>query len=166
MKTEAQRLVAARASKKWRANHLEQHRAYARAYRDSIRTPCQVCGALKKPTAKVCRSCMRGANAGNWKGGVHRNPDGYRLIMTPENSFSSHLNGYLLEHRYVMEQHLGRALFPDETVHHRNGVRDDNRLENLELWSSRHPKGQKVEDLVAWAHEVLSRYGGKKSALR
>lgn len=65
----------------------------------------------------------------------------------------------VLEHRYVMEQALGRRLTPDESVHHINGVRDDNRLENLELWSSTHPPGQRVEDLVAWAHEIIARYG-------
>lgn len=54
------------------------------------------------------------------------------------------------EHRYVMEQHLGRKLEPGENVHHINGVRDDNRLENLELWLSPQPYGQRVEDLVSY----------------
>lgn len=61
--------------------------------------------------------------------------------------------------RLVMEEMLGRKLLPNETVHHRNGDKLDDRPENLELWASRHPKGQRVSDLVAFAEEILELYG-------
>lgn len=67
-------------------------------------------------------------------------------------------DGWMLQHRVVMEQHLGRPLWADENVHHRNGLRADNRISNLELWSKSQPSGQRVEDKVAWAIEMIERY--------
>lgn len=64
----------------------------------------------------------------------------------------------IYEHRHIMEQHLGRKLTAEESVHHKNGVRDDNRLENLELWTKSHPYGQRVTDKVSWAKEILAQY--------
>ena len=62
-------------------------------------------------------------------------------------------------HRVIMEKHLGRPLLDHENVHHKNGVRDDNRIENLELWTTSQPYGQRVEDKIAWALELLADYG-------
>ncbi|WP_404433291.1 HNH endonuclease [Microbacterium lacus] len=58
----------------------------------------------------------------------------------------------------VIAEQLGRPLLPSENVHHRNGDRADNRLENLELWSTTQPSGQRVEDKVEWAVELLRLY--------
>lgn len=77
----------------------------------------------------------RGEQSPSWKGGRRLTKDGYVLVYEP-----SHPGAYILEHRLVMEKKLGRALLSNEIVHHINGVRDDNRRENLVVLSSNnHP---------------------------
>lgn len=83
--------------------------------------------------------------------------NGYRQVSFPEHP-NADKSGCVFQHVVVMSEFLGRPLFPDEEVHHINGVRDDNSIVNLELWSTSHPKGQRIKDKVAWAHEILERY--------
>ena len=64
----------------------------------------------------------------------------------------------ILEHRWVMEQALGRKLLPTETIHHMNGRKTDNRLENLSLRSGNHGPGGDVSAIVKWAHEIIALY--------
>lgn len=82
---------------------------------------------------------------------------GYVLIKVPNHSAANKV-GWALEHRVLMSNHLGRPLEQHEYVHHINGVKDDNRLVNLELWSSWQPPGQRVADKVEWAKAILALY--------
>jgi hypothetical protein len=92
-------------------------------------------------------------------GGRTRHKAGYVMIWSPGHP-RARTGQYVFEHILIMEQILGRHLLPEESVHHRNGVRDDNRPENLELWTRPQPAGIRVSDAIAWARQILARYEG------
>jgi hypothetical protein len=93
-------------------------------------------------------------------GSGHVNKWGYRLVYRPDSPMANKKSGTVLEHRLVMAEMIGRPLEKNENVHHKNGNRLDNSPENLELWVRGQPCGQRVEDLLAWAHQLIERYGG------
>jgi hypothetical protein len=86
-------------------------------------------------------------------------PNGYVMIRRPDHP-NAGANGMIFEHRFVMSEMIGRPLIDDENVHHKNGDRADNRPENLELWSTSQPRGQRVEDKLRWCREFLAQYEG------
>lgn len=85
-----------------------------------------------------CPECLwefeRGPHNPHWRGGFYRHSNGYIRVWAPEHPHAES-RGYVMEHRLVMEEHLGRYLTRDEVVHHINEQRDDNRIENLMLFS-------------------------------
>jgi len=85
-------------------------------------------------------------------------PSGYVFLTLPDHP-NAYKNGTVPEHVVVMAELLGRPLKKGENVHHKNGIRSDNRPENLELWVEHQPKGARAADLVVWARELLERYG-------
>lgn len=91
------------------------------------------------------------------EGSGYINAAGYRIIRKPghPNAMSE---GKIPEHRWIMSEHLGRPLHEFENVHHKNGDRSDNRLENLELWAVSQPYGQRPQDLLEWAHQIIDLY--------
>ena len=112
----------------------------------------QRCAAIKAGVSAKHRSRnQRGQFNANWTGAGWVHHTGYQYITNADGE-------QITEHRDVMQRKLGRKLFAHETVHHRNGDRLDNRIENLELWSTANPKGQRVEDKVQYALEILATY--------
>ena len=107
---------------------------------------------------KVLHECCVGDQHPAWKGGKYLDAAGYVLVFGLPNECGVTKNGYIREHRRVMQEILGRPLFKDETVHHKNGIRADNRPENLELWASRQPAGQRVTDLLEYAEMIIKTY--------
>ena len=102
---------------------------------------------LREGRSKSCGCSRRGKRRRKTK-------DGYIVVLCHE-----HPRGkYVFEHSLVMEKIIGRYLLKGECVHHKNGIRHDNREENLELWSHSHPSGPRVEDKIKWSKEFLMQY--------
>lgn len=132
-----------------------------------IKTECICkCGTIKyvdfkslyKNLSKSC-GCYRnslykktkfGKGNPSWKGGKSIDSCGYVILR---------VNGkYVKEHRYVYEQHFGITLNSYQNIHHKNGDKLDNRIENLELWDTSQPKGQRIEDKIEYYFNLVKEY--------
>lgn len=149
-------------------SHYWRFRKYGDPLGGKHRTECESQGCERRHWAKGrCKShydyMRRGLDPdspirprGNGGKGYLRK-DGYRLVRSIGHP-NGRTNGDILEHVLVMSQKLGRPLKNNERVHHINGVRDDNRPENLELWVVSQPSGQRVTDMLRFCREFLEEY--------
>lgn len=130
-----------------------------REYREKVGNRCADCGKVIKPGAVRCKSHQSEFKRESSVG--HRTAKGYVVLSRPEHP-NARANGQIFEHVLVMSDNLGRPLLPEENVHHKNGDKADNRIENLELWSTSQPTGQRVEDKIRWAREIIALYSDPK----
>jgi hypothetical protein len=151
-------------SGQWWYEHGKSRGVWLRVFPRS----CDVCGEWFIPPyrsgAQVSGACSRACGvrkayrdhpgmvakerSGRWKGG-RRVERGYVLVHAPDHPSriaSGSRRIYVFEHRLVMERMIGRTLLPHEQVHHKNGIRHDNRPENLELWAKHQPAGQRAHE--------------------
>lgn len=142
--------------------HYEQLRRNQKPT-DSDRCKVDSCGRRKNSSIGYCNSHYK-----IWvREGVERplkqkhepriTDNGYVLVYAPEHPNRTK-TGHMMQHRLVMSEYLNRPLYDNENVHHKNGIREDNRIENLELWIVSQPAGQRVEDILEWARQIIDRY--------
>jgi hypothetical protein len=149
----------------WKSDYRSQlaaQRNYASNPNARQTRPCANCGVEVTRYVSAGQKnfyCSRGCHNEHRRRAQIRH-DGYVLVLVGRGAPGATKSGHIFEHRKVMQDMLGRPLLPAENVHHKNGVKDDNRPENLELWSRSQPRGQRVEDKIRWAREFLALYEG------
>jgi HNH endonuclease len=146
--------------------------AYGKAYREKNRKACQERSKRSQEKKKEYYRAKRREyyrkvhgislddpfqKRKNGEGNI--DAQGYKTITKRGHPNQMDEKGRIREHVFVMSEHLKRPLKKGESVHHKNGDRLDNRIENLELWVKGQPAGQRVEDKIKWCIEFLKEYG-------
>lgn len=132
-----------------------RHKLCAICRRKSERHPCS-CGKTIWGPSKLCVTChnrLQKPNIGN----LSYHKKGYIMERTTE--------GFVFQHILVIERRLNRKLLETEHVHHINGIKDDNRPGNLELWTRPHPAGIRAKDALKWALQIVETYSPIKDLL-
>lgn len=126
---------------------------FTRPARDQRRRSCVVCRAefvhrVDRPETETCSRACGIQRVRNQGVGEHRRTKKGYVLLKVGVDYPGSKNGWILEHRYVVERRLGRQLLDTEHVHHKNGDRTDNRDENLELWTGpkQQPTGVRISD--------------------
>lgn len=127
----------------------------------------------KKPVSLMCVHCKspRGEQNPNWKCGWYLDRYGYKILrLQPDDFFYSMADGrgYVREHRLIMAKHFNRCLLPWEVVHHKNGVKDDNKLENLQLLPTGvyHVSDSSLKQKLTWAKKKIAKQADEIKRLK
>ena len=140
----------------WRTRNKEKHKNYQDGYYEKNKEAQKKCKRdlyRLKMGISPDTPMMRAPN-----GAGHLDQHGYRMFYMPWHP-NARKSGHVSGHVYEMSKYMNRALRDNEIVHHKNGIRDDNRIENLELCTDRQPPGRRVKDQIPWCISFLREYG-------
>ena len=150
-------------------DHVKKQQAYWLCQCDCGKKVVVMGYAMRRGMAKSCgcynsecRSRRSGELSSQWKGGRIKGSGGY-ILVSMRGHPKADKGGYVFEHVLVMQKYLKRHICKNELVHHKNGIKDDNRIENLELMlKSVHCKGKSINDLILYWVGMLQFYAPEK----